>query len=358
VASGLLRLDYPVTGGCPAALIEASGTNLVPSGLVFNAAAGVLYDTAVSDSPAVGINSARITKNEASGNIQYASQTCSTSALSGSTTYTISRFYKYDGYAFATSLEYNNATQWGGTGWNQVINIASSGVTLGTSTSCTGSVENYGNGWYRVAVRITTGASPSGSPVTYLMRLPAALSTGQGFLTALPQLETGAIPTSYIPTTTASATRAADVCTVSGVSGYIGQTEGTIYAEVDLRNFVANARVLSINDGTSNNAVNIQLLSTGIRVTINASSSSQVDFNASFTAGIYKIGLAYKENDVICYVNGTSIGSDTNCLIPACSRLDFGNLVGVNVLTDRIRAAAIYTTRLSNDQLANITRLT
>jgi len=145
---------------------------------------------------------------------------------------------------------------------------------------------------------------------------------------------------------------------VSGVSGYIGQTEGTIYAEVDLRNFVANARVLSINDGTSNNAVNIQLLSTGIRVTINASSSSQVDFNASFTAGIYKIGLAYKENDVICYVNGTSIGSDTNCLIPACSRLDFGNLVGVNVLTDRIRAAAIYTTRLSNDQLANITRLT
>ena len=358
VASGVLRLDYPIGGGCPAALIEASGQNLVPSGLVFNAAAGVLYGTAVSDSPAVGINSARITKNEASGTIRYANQNCSTSALSGSTTYTISRFFKYDGVDFATSMEYNNAGQWGGTSWNQVINIASSGVTLGTSTSCTGSIENYGNGWYRVAARITTGASPSGSPVSYLMRLPAALSTGQGFLTALPQLETGAIPTSYIPTTTASVTRNADVCSVSGVSGYIGQTQGTLYAEVDLRDFVANARVLSINDGTSNNAVNIQLLSTGIRVTINASSSSQVDFNASFTAGIYKIGLAYKENDVICYVNGTSIGSDTNCLIPACSRLDFGNLVGVNVLNNRLRAAAIYTTRLTNDQLANLTRLT
>ena len=358
VASGVLRLDYPIGGGCPAALIEASGQNLVPSGLVFNAAAGVLYGTAVSDSPAVGINSAKITKNEASGTIRYANQNCSTSALSGSTTYTISRFFKYDGVDFATSMEYNNAGQWGGTSWNQVINIASSGVTLGTSTSCTGSIENYGNGWYRVAARITTGASPSGSPVSYLMRLPAALSTGQGFLTALPQLETGAIPTSYIPTTTASVTRNADVCSVSGVSGYIGQTQGTLYAEVDLRDFVANARVLSINDGTSNNAVNIQLLSTGIRVTINASSSSQVDFNASFTAGIYKIGLAYKENDVICYVNGTSIGSDTNCLIPACSRLDFGNLVGVNVLNNRLRAAAIYTTRLTNDQLANLTRLT
>jgi hypothetical protein len=362
VASGVLRLDYPVTGGCPAALIEPAGTNLVPSGLVFNAAAGVLYDTAVSDSPAVGINSARITKNEASGNIQYASQTCSTSALSGSTTYTISRFYKYDGYAFATSLEYNNATQWGGTGWNQVINIASSGVTLGTSTSCTGSVENYGNGWYRVAVRITTGASPSGSPVTYLMRLPAALSTGQGFLTALPQLETGAIPTSYIPTTTGSATRAADVCTVSGVSGYIGQTEGTLYAEFEYRTDTSTRRILAISDGSQLNRVFLYFAAGQVIAAIQGNLITV----GNPVVGYNKAAFGYIQNGVsgtlTASLNGAAVVSGTSATYPASlNTISVGKIEDSgtsSLINSRIRSAAIYTTRLSNDQLANLTRLT
>ena len=368
VASGLLRLDYPIGGGCPAALIEASGTNLVPSGLVFNSAAGVLYDTAVSDSPAVSINSARITKNEASGTIRYANQVCSTSVLASSTTYTISRFFKYDGVDFATSMEYNNGAQWGGTAWNQVINIASSGVTLGTSTSCTGSVENYGNGWYRVAVRITTGASPSGSPVTYLMRLPAALSTGQGFLTALPQLETGAIPTSYIPTTAASATRAADVCTVSGVSGYIGQTEGVLYCEFTLSSIsdvivVPNAYnsaqnyVGILHNGTNSLVLRIRYRSGGSNLNIN--------FTQVATIGTtYKVAIGYKSGDSAAFVNGVQVGStDTTAfafenpltLIEILVRQFYSSaLFGPN----RIRAVALYTTRLSDDQLANLTRLT
>jgi hypothetical protein len=46
------------------------------------------------------------------------------------------------------------------------------------------------------------------------------------------QGEVGPVATSPIPTTTGSAPRAADVCTVSGVSGYIGQTEGTLYLDL------------------------------------------------------------------------------------------------------------------------------
>jgi len=248
----------------------------------------------------------------------------------------------------------------------QLGTIAATG-SVSADSNRAASIENYGNGWYRC--RVTATCNVTTTSVGFVANLITASgdTRGPSFAGSTTdilygwgaQVETGAIPTSYIPTTAASATRNADVCSVSGVSGYIGQTEGVLYAEVDLRIFPANsARILSINDGTSNNAVNIQLLTTGIRVTINASSSGQVDFNSAFSAGIYKIGLAYKQNDVICYVNGTSIGSDTNCLIPACSRLDIGNLVGGNVFNDRIRAAAIYTTRLDNNTLANLTRLT
>ena len=363
VASGVLRLDYPVTGGCPAGLIEPSGTNLALRSEEFNTAtwfglglnafgSGSVANSTGTTDPFGGTNADYIQENSASGT--HLILQINAGQVSG-TNLTFSVFAK------AAERTRINLLNNGGGGGDATFNLSAGTATLVAGVSA--SIQNYGNGWYRCILTYTPNATGNFNVQVRLVDASGNTSytgTGaSGLYVFGAQLETGAFPTSYIPTTTASATRAADVCSVSGVSGYIGQTEGVLYAEVDLRIFPANsARILSINDGTSNNAVNIQLLTTGIRVTINASSSGQVDFNSAFSAGIYKIGLAYKQNDVICYVNGTSIGSDTNCLIPACSRLDIGNLVGGNILSDRIRAAAIYTTRLDNNTLANITRLT
>jgi hypothetical protein len=194
------------------------------------------------------------------------------------------------------------------------------------------------------------------------MRLPAALSTGQGFLTALPQLETGAIPTSYIPTTAASATRAADVCSVSGVSGYIGQTEGTIYAEVVFSRVNGN---IVISLGTLNDRIMINFdSSTSVLALIRVGGAID-NYTATIpaipaTGGVYKIALAYKANDYCFAVNGVTYASTASRGVPAnMSALYLGaSVFSTGQLNDRIRAAAIYTTRLSNDQLANITRLT
>jgi hypothetical protein len=263
-------------------------------------------------------------------------------------------------------MEYNNSAQWGGTSWNQIINIASSGVTLGTSTACTGSVENYGNGWYRVAARITTGASPLGSPVTYLMRLPVALSTGQGFLTALPQLETGSVATSYIPTTTAAVTRNADVISLSGaVSGCIGQTEGTIYAEVDYRAFPSTTarRILSLRvDSTTLISLEASVATGSIYVNIVSGASSITATATGLTNGIYKIAAAYNNdaNGTVIYVNGTLRDTKTS-VVPDVRTATIGlgvrsDLGSTNQFNDRIRAAALYTTRLTNAQLQAITQ--
>ena len=132
------RLNFPrlsyMYGSCPSALLEPQRTNLLPNQLSYNTATGVAYSTSVTDSPVIGLNSTRITKNEASGTLRYGNQICSSSALAGSTTYTISAYFKYDGYAVTTTMEYNNSLQWGGTSWNQIINIASTGVTWTTRT--------------------------------------------------------------------------------------------------------------------------------------------------------------------------------------------------------------------------------
>jgi hypothetical protein len=180
----------------------------------FASSTGV-HTSGITDSPAVAISGTVVTKNEASGTIRYLGQNFSASALASGTTYTVSRFFKYNGVAFNTSIEHNNTAQWGGVGWIQVIVLsAASGVTLGASTLCTGSIENFGNGWHRVNVRVTTGAVISGAAtVAVLSILPAALSTGQGFLTACPQLEVGSIATSYITTVASAVTRNSDVIT-------------------------------------------------------------------------------------------------------------------------------------------------
>jgi hypothetical protein len=73
--------------------------------------------------------------------------------------------------------------------------------------------------------------------------------------------------------------------------------------------------------------------------------------------GNHKIAAAYEAGNNILYVDGVSAGSNASTGIPACSRIDIGGSVGVSQFNDRIRAAAIYTTRLSNSELAALTSL-
>ncbi len=365
VASGVPRLDYYTSGGtagCPALLVEPQVQNLVPNGVGFTSSTGV-QTSGITDSPAVAISGTVVTKNEASGTIRYLGQNFSASALASGTTYTVSRFFKYNGVAFNTSIEHNNAAQWGGVGWIQAIVLsAASGVTLGASTLCTGSIENFGNGWHRVNVRVTTGAAISGAAtVAVLSILPAALSTGQGFLTACPQLEVGSAATSYIPTTTGSVTRNADVVSVSGaVSGCIGQTEGTIYAEFVLSR-VNTSPLITISDGSDLNRIQIAFASATSLIAIIRIAGANANYTVTIptipaTGGVYKMALGYKTDDYCFALNGTAYASTASKGVPACNKIGLGTSATDGAfLNDHIRAAALYTTRLTNAQLQALT---
>jgi hypothetical protein len=78
------------------------------------------------------------------------------------------------------------------------------------------------------------------------------------------------------------------------------------------------------------------------------------------TGGVYKIALAYKANDYCFAVNGVAYNPSTaSRAVPAnMSAVYLGaSVFSTGQLNDRIRAAALYTTRLSNAQLAELTRL-
>jgi len=372
VASGIPRLDYYTSGGtagCPALLVEPSGSNTLSGSVSIDTGWTITADTTITSGIVSPSGSTNATLFQATNT---ASRVRQAATLVSGTTYTFSCFGKFGSLSsgFTMNVFDENAASYG-SGVCQAFNLnegtlgASGTIGAGFTLQSVG-MENYGNDWYRCRMTVLMSYTPTTPRVGFRMGTQITggrpLSVANGTVNVWgAQLETGSVATSYIPTTTGSVSRNADVITLSGaVSGCIGQTEGTIYAEVDVRNFPSPSRLIGLSDGTSNNRIIIIFnTSNRIRLLATVSTASQVDINSSSqVAGIFKIAVGYALNDYAFYINGVQVGTDTIALVPACSSIFLGNaetgLAGSNI-NDRIRAAALYTTRLTNDQLAALT---
>lgn len=234
--------------------------------------------------------------------------------------------------------------------------------------SCIPFIENYGNGWYKVGMTATASLTTSQIRLYHCDNSKNIVYTGDGisgFYLWGSQLEQGAYPTSYIPTVASTVTRNADVISKTGISSLIGQTEGTIYAEIKVNKLIgiASRYIFHISDGTANNRIYIAFSdasSNVLRGRIFNGSTLQcsIDTSTITTTGTYKLALAYKNNDIVFYVNGVQIGVDTSATIPTCSRVDIGhNYAGASQLGDGIANTNIFKTRLTNTELQLLTTL-
>ena len=381
VASGIPRLDYFASGGtvgCPALLVEPSAQNLVfhSSDWTSNWNAGTTSGTTVVTNSAISLApDGTATANEiypTSGNTNHVRTSNSTTAVTyvSGTVYTQSAFFKAGiGVGIQVQLQGPAArfTQSGYANFDLINGLVFvvSGTTADTNRAAR--IENYGNGWYRCSYTATCTSAGTGVGFAATLiaasgdtRLPSFSGTVTDYLLGWgAQLETGSVATSYIPTTTAAVTRNADVVSVSGaVSGSIGQTEGTIYAEVDFSR-ISSGRFLSINTGSAANRVLfVRNSNNSTTFIVTSNSASQCGISSSIISnGIHKFAGAYKANDFAYYIDGVQIGVDATGTVPACSIVDLGNEATSTPFNDRILSAAIYTTRLTNAELAALTSL-
>jgi len=407
VASGIPRLDYFSSGGtvgCPALLVEPSGSNLAFNSQTWDASNNwqlsegsgrVTVATATSGTLAPDGTSTANAISPTSGNIThylFSNATGTISYVSG-TVYTLSAFFKKGA---GDSGRYVQIASRGGTTGFLGNPYANFDLELGTTLTVSGSVadsnrasriQNYGNGWYRCSLTATCSAS-SNSTVGVLAallttdtnaRLGAAFAgnTSDYIFGWGAQLETGSVATSYIPTTTAAVTRNADAIRVSGaVSGSIGQTVGTIYCEFAYFGrpsvqsgpiFLRETSLRGLSIGTAG-VTNINFTSRN-----NAGSTSLAIVTGSVQLNTYyKVAIAYDANGtaaggsevsgVVAYVNGvqTNIGTFR---VPdgVLSEFRMFGAPAASADTDpfngRILDAALYTTRLSNAELAALTSL-
>jgi hypothetical protein len=354
VASGVPRLDYPAAGGCPSLLVEPAATNLLQRSEEFDNAYWSKNGTTASGNMGAspdGNTTADLIFPSASGSDQRLQRAIS--VVSG-TTYTISIFAKASGLSWIKILEPQSFINGA---WFDVAN----GVVGTIQGGLTASIQSFGNGWYRCSITRTVSATTTGQVYIQLTNnnnTSSVTANGtDGVLFWGAQLETGSVATSYIPTTSAAVTRNADVISKTGVSGFIGQTEGTLYAEVDLRALSLSRIFVSISDSsdTIESRIRIGILSNNI---IYGQIGSVITNTITATTGVFKVAVAYNSAGFVVYVNGTSYGTETTATAGTKSVINLGSTQALaNFLNDRIRAAAIYTTRLSNTDLAALTSL-
>ena len=286
--------------------------------------------------------------------------------VSAGTKYTASVFLKADQLAFA---QLNADSYDGGAGGYQYFGLSGDG-TLGTAISLDdSSITKYPDGWYRCSITWTQGAADT----SFNFRIWVADSisnitvdrdgTSSIFVWGA-QVEASPIATSYIPTTTASVTRNKDDISLTGASDLIGQGEGTLYVEVDWRLATGTSQfLLSANDGTEDNSVSIYNSggAGGIRMYAVADGviATFQGVDSSAYSGIQKFAFAYKTDDFKLYRNGSSISTDTSGSLAALATLtdiDLGQRFDATEQANMwIRAVALYKTRLTNDQLADLT---
>jgi hypothetical protein len=385
VASGVPRIDWQGQS-CPALLVEPSAQNLAfhSSDWESNWNGGAASGTTITTGSTAAFTApdGTTTANEihpTSGNTNHVRQSNATTAITytSGTIYTQSAFFKAGvGIGDKVQLIHPIArfSQGGYANFDLINGVVS--VVSGSSADSNRAarIENYGNGWYRCSLTATCDINGAGAGVVVVLiqasgdaRAPSFAGTVTDYVLGWgAQLETGAVATTYIPTTTGAFTRNADTISASGalVSGLIGQSEGTIYAEVDVRNITALKAIVQLDNGTGDNRLLIQLSSSNT-LTFFSANGGNVSTIATGTiaTGMHKIGASYSSGNAQIYMDGSFLASGTMANYPslALSNVSIGSRIfsGVqgNFFNDRIRAAALYTTRLSDDQLAELTKL-
>jgi hypothetical protein len=190
-------------------------------------------------------------------------------------------------------------------------------------------------------------------------------ATARSFYAWGAQLEASSVPTSYIPTAASPVTRGAETISKTGVSSLIGQTEGTIYAEVVLSNNSAGSIFLLDNGSTSTFLNIVRNTAQNIQVTLRngGGTIATIITSSALANGVHKIALSYTNGAYSLYINGSPAGTSTNSTdYPASltrasiSTSDYG--APYFPRNDRIRAVELYPTRLPNTGPLSLQSLT
>jgi hypothetical protein len=356
------RLTYQNGGGgCPSLLLEKQSTNLMTYSEQFDQADWTKRNSTISanatTSPDGTQNADKLQEDTATGQHDFYQYF----ACINGNSYSMSFYAKASERTFCVASFSSTGLPVGDVFFN-----LQTGVVVSAPSGITATMTSAGNGWYRCvmsaaatsteAAYFVYGNASNGSTKNY------AGTSGSGTFIWGAQVEASSYPTSYIPTTSASATRVADACFKTGISSLIGQTEGVLFVDINYISHEAQS-ILAIEDWTTNSTVMRILADTstsiGAQVYVAALGGNQyvATFNSAVNGQRYKCALAYKNNDFAFYINGTQVSTASSGTVPTSLNVRFGAFISGQTMDGQINQAVLFKTRLTNAELASLTTL-
>ena len=371
------RFDHdPTTGESLGLLIEESRTNLLPesedltSGLITKLAITTSNDTSVI-APDGTAGATRVIQNNTTAQ-HLIGDTASGLTLGGN--YALSCFVK----AGTTDLVWfsvNSYLNWVND-WNFFINLTTGNVYWGSGNISNANlkVEEYPNGWWKlsmVAQQEPAGggagglwlghADPNGTQSTNFTGDGSTYFYAWGF-----QMEAGSFPTSYIPTSGSTVTRAADIAKITGTNftDFYNQTESTIFVhyKLDKDNYLetpAGVDVVSFRASGNTHGYDIRVVtdtSTPV-LDVHGVSNSVTQYDVSglnLSSGFedYLVAKAFKLNDMAVSFNGGALQTDSSLIVYEWDKL----VIGLVPRRAHYKSVKYYNKRLTNAQLQSLTR--
>lgn len=361
------RADYdPVTGALRGLLIEEARTNLMRWSEVFDISTWAKVNTTITSDAAIapdGLLTADKIVPTTSNSAHQLSQ--NSGVLTVGETYTFSAYAKAAGYDLVSLLgnsSYGN--------FNTVFDLQSGEVVSSSNVSGTPKITPAGDGWYRVEASFVCPSANSGN-VFFAPRQSIASSIfagdgTSGILVWGAQLEqgsfAGSFATSYIPTTGAAATRAADVAVIDGEAFqriYAGP-QSTLYVEatrllgahgkgVFRLASISNQQNIRTHDLHSPNGIRLDVYS-------DHTTSDLYSLANAIEGEPIKVAATMDPADAAAVANGGAVDTHTTTTPAiAATRLELGKF-GSSYLNGHIKDVRLYPRRLSNAELQELTQ--
>ena len=363
VTNNVPRIDY-LNQSCPALLVEPAATNQIRNNSMVGAVAGspgtmptnwaeslnglVRQSVALGTENGVSYIDIRYSGTATGGSCAVLFETATQIVASTGQTWSNSVYLKIIAQpnppvAYRLSMwEYNTSgTVFGGSFATAVVPTTISLQRFTQTRALTGATTDRVRPLFDVSMT-------SGQTYDFTIRI------------GYPQMEQSSFATSVIPTTTGIGSRDADVISASNINGLIGQTEGTVYIEYNMQTLGVEGYAIRLVAANFDNSVHIRR-STANLVTLELRAANSNVFSQTLAAtGFVKAAIAYKSGDIAAFVNGTQAGSTSTSAFTfgaSFTSVNLGTFGAAAFLNDRIRAAALYTTRLSNNELQLLTKL-
>jgi len=353
-ATNTPRIEYDASGNCLGLLMEAARTNLCLQSQTFGTTWTQTRATVGSNAVVAPDGTTTADTIIEDGTAANDHQVLQSPTFVSGTVYTVSVWAKASNRIWLIM-------QLGAGAFSGVPTCSfnlSTGVVGTAGGGGTSTITSFGNGWYRCTMTATATASAAAAFRLYVGEGDNdatfnGLSQDSLYLWGA-QVEAGAFPSSYIPTTTGSVARTADSC-IRTLGSEFSATAGTVVVAGRAsggQDAGAAQIVWDIGDTTANNRLFVARLTAAdtARYQIFAGGVGQGPLDNTFVnSTAFKSASAWSANDLAMSFNGAAIQTDASASIPAVTSLGMGVYTGAgSQMNGHIRRFDYYPTRQTN----------